>query len=132
MKNVFACIGALALLVLVVGWSGSLRPSGGDFQSLAAQSLGTGTGTVDYTANSWQRLHSVSCGIGVETAVIFTAVVHRTEGYVDRIATIDDTADSFRWSALNDNDVILRPGDRLSVGVSDTGAEGTVWLSLSR
>jgi hypothetical protein len=93
-----------------------------------------GTNTVAWTNTlGWTRM--VSVGLAMKASIATTAtvtVVRSAEGVNDIIATIDATAESFRWTALNQNDVIVRHGDVVEVGSTDTSTNGTVFISLDR
>lgn len=84
-----------------------------------------GTGTNTWANTSWTRL----CSVGVAltnslTASTNTISVVRSEGVTEDLAVITGDGSSFRWSALNDMDVVIRPGDSVKVSMTETNSGG--------
>ena len=116
----------------------TIGPSSTSPDSIASVKLTNAATSVTWSnANfGWTRL--VSASLALTNSIVSTTefAVVRSEGVVDIIATIGltNSVSSYRWTALNQNDVIIRLGDRIRVSVDpESGTTGGfVYLSFDR
>lgn len=134
MKTLLAAAIPLVLIaaLAIAATTHSEGPSRDYPNRVVAIGFDNNVGTSTWVNTSWTRLASV--GVAMTNSLSSTTnkiSVVRTEGVTEDLATITGDMSSFRWSALTDMDVILRPGDTLKITMSViTNGGGYVYANL--
>ena len=139
MKNsrfipVLMLLGVLALIgTFVIGDSYHPGPQDERYDTSIAVTITDNNGTATW-ANvvGWARLTSVGVALTDSlTDSTNTIQVIRAEGVTEDIAVIEGDGSSFRWTALNRNDVVLRDGDTVAIGMTViTNGGGVAYLNM--
>ena len=92
---------------------------------IASIGFADAVGTSTWVNSGFTRLTSVAVAMTNSlTASTNKVSIIRSEGVTEDLATIVGDGSSFRWTALNDMDVILRPADTISVSMTETNSGG--------
>ena len=134
MKNLLPIFALLGYFVAIAGAQTSYTEGPNiDYPNrIAAVQFADAVGTSTWANTGWTRLTSVSVAMTNSlTSSTNTISVVRSEGVTEALAVVTGDGSSFRWSALNDMDVILRPGDSVSVSMTETNnGGGYIYLNM--